>query len=421
MTSPPKPRPRLDGRRSKHESVEQAREAAVEVLLHNARHGRSGLPRTAAWGYPEPYTRDLLVASLGILVSGNVELYASLRQILRTLAKNQSPLGHVCSLVDSPDDRGASDTTPLFLLALAFYRQATGQAAFLGPAAKKALAWMSYQSPEDNVIVAQQPTSDWRDEQWVEGFGLFVNTLVYAYLRIHGQHGRAEVLKRLMSRFDVRGGDGQRHVHERLVAVSKPYFAIWSYKNHGDERFDLLGNSLAILSGIASPSRSRRIISWVEKECASLRKQRLLALDLPPCLFPYIEPSDPDWRPRYAEYNAPGDYHNGGVWPFVCGFYVAALVAAGRHRLAERKLLALTRLVKPAGRAGVRYGYNEWFKAQDGSPRGQDWQTWSAAMFLYAAECVKTRSTPFFDEVRLSPHIATPRSSLYSAKPCKRE
>jgi glycogen debranching enzyme len=138
----------------------------------------------------------------------------------------------------------------------------------------------------------------------------------------------------------------------------------------------------------------------VEKECASLRDRGLLAVDLPPCLFPYIRPSDPDWRPRYAQYNAPGEYHNGGVWPFVGGFYVAALVAAGRFRLAEEKLLALTALVQPAREARVAYGFNEWFKAQDGKPRGQDWQTWSAAMFLYAAECVATRRTPFFDEIR---------------------
>ena len=32
------------------------------------------------------------------------------------------------------------------------------------------------------VMVSQLPTSDWRDEQWVMGFGLYVNTLVYAYL-----------------------------------------------------------------------------------------------------------------------------------------------------------------------------------------------------------------------------------------------
>ncbi len=30
----------------------------------------------------------------------------------------------------------------------------------------------------------------------------------------------------------------------------------------------------------------------------------------------------------------------------------------------------------------------------------QDWQTWSAAMYLYAAECVKQKQTPFFDKIR---------------------
>ena len=59
----------------------------------------------------------------------------------------------------------------------------------------------------------------------------------------------------------------------------------------------------------------------------------------------------------------------------VCGFYVAALVAAGEQRLAEAKLLALTALVKPAREAAVPYGFNEWFRAQDGQAAGQDWQT----------------------------------------------
>ena len=134
---------------SSRQKLHEAKEGALEVLLHNARNGQGGLPSTAAWGYPEPYTRDLLIASLGILVSGNEELRSSLGLVLRTVAKNQSRLGHIPSLVDAPDDRGASDTTPLFLLALALYRSATGQTGFLAGAARKALAWMAYQSPDD--------------------------------------------------------------------------------------------------------------------------------------------------------------------------------------------------------------------------------------------------------------------------------
>jgi hypothetical protein len=381
--------------------VAEARAAAIEVLLHNARNGRHELPRTAAWGYPEPYTRDLLIAGLGILVSGNAELVRMLRRVLQVLAANQSPLGSIPSLVDVADDRGASDTTPLFLLALACYRRKTHEPGFLAATARRALTWMSYQSPDDCGLIAQQPTSDWRDEQWVQGYGLFVNTVVYASLRLHGRRERAQTIKVLMNRSVVTGRERRQRVHEGLAVPSKPYFALWSYKIHNDERFDLLGNSLAILTGICSPSKSRRLVSWVERECAALGAQELLALDMPPCLFPYIRPSDPDWRPRYARYNSPGNYHNGGVWPFVCGLYVAALVAAGRHRLAEQKLLALTELVRLAKSAPSAFGFNEWIKAQDGLPQGQDWQTWSAAIYLYAVECVATRHTPFFDAVRI--------------------
>jgi hypothetical protein len=30
---------------------------------------------------------------------------------------------------------------------------------------------------------------------------------------------------------------------------------------------------------------------------------------------------------------------------------------------------------------------------------GQDWQTWSAAMYIYAVKCVEDRKTPFFGGV----------------------
>ncbi|MBN2310476.1 MAG: amylo-alpha-1,6-glucosidase [Candidatus Hydrogenedentes bacterium] len=376
--------------------IEETKRAALEVLRHNAHGPYRGLPRTAGWGYPEPYTRDLMIAALGILASGDRHLMASLRRVLETLAHNQSARGHISSLVHDPEDRGASDCTPLFLMALGMYRQVTGEADFLEEAAQKSLTWMDYQSPSDRVIVSQQPTSDWRDEQWVLGYGLFVNTVVYAYLRFFEQAGKAEILRERMGHFVVRGGFQRRHKYEGLVVPQQAHFAMWSYKVYRSDRFDLLGNSLAILSGLASPTRSDAIVSWVEAKCAALRETGWLALDLPPCLMPFIRPEDSDWLPRYEQYNQPGEYHNGGVWPFICGFYVAALVAAGHHRLAKRRLMALTELVRVAREKPVAFGFNEWFRAQDGTPQGQDWQTWSAAMYLYAAACVEQNKALFF-------------------------
>ena len=396
-------------------AVAEAKRAALHVLLHNAHGPFQGLMRTAGWGYPEPYTRDLMISSLGIMVSGEQRLVQALRRVLEALARNQTRLGHIPSLAHNPHDRGASDTTPLFLIGLHVFRQGTGEKDFLEEAARRAMVWMEYQSPDDYLIVAQQPTSDWRDEQWVWGYGLYVNALVHLYLRLYGRSDQAAAMRRALERFEVTKGPRNRPIHAALALRQKPYYAFYSYKRYRSERFDLLGNSLAILGGMARPSRASRIIRWVEAESAVLRARGDLAVDVPPCLIPYITPDAPDWREQNEQFNRPGEYHNGGVWPFIGGFYVAAAVAAGKLRTAERCLLALTRLVRaaralppdlpqtPAGAPSAStgpFGFNEWHRAQDGTPQGQDWQTWSAAMYLYAAACVEQRRTPFLDAAR---------------------
>jgi hypothetical protein len=359
--------------------VEAARSAALAVLLNNAAGSYEGLPRTAGWGYPEPYTRDLLIAGLGSLVSGNADLIHALRRVLQTLARNQSPRGQMPSMVHDRENRGASDTTPLFLLVLGMFRNCTGDPEFLAEACGRAMHWMDYQTGDDGELVAQLPTSDWRDEHWVLGHGLFVNTLVHGYLKVLGHGGRADSFR--------------RKADEGFTTDGQPTYAVWFYKVLRDKRCDILGNSLAILTGMAAGDRARAMVAWIEGHCASMRASRELALDLPPCFFPFVQPADPDWHPRYEHFNMPGHYHNGGIWPFVCGFYIAALVAAGEQALAERKLDALTALVRQARNsppvAAGGYGFNEWFRAQDGLPAGEDWQTWSASMYLYAAACVE--------------------------------
>ncbi len=385
---------------SNRQEIEEAKQAAVEVLLHNAHGPYRGLPRTAGWGYPEPYTRDLMFSILGIAVSGNKQLIRSVQVVLETLASNQTGHGHIPSLVHNKKELGASDTTPLFLLGVGIYRKLTSNNDFLIDAVNGALKWMEYQSPSDRIMVAQQPTSDWRDEQWMTGYGLYVNSLVYSCLRILGKHVRADSLRREIRRFAPGAGTPSIHGPEGLAIRDKTYYAFWSYKIYSSERFDLLGNSIAILSGISSKKKSKEMITWIEGECAEMRKKGELAVDLPPNFFPFIRPDDPDWLMRYSIFNKPGEYHNGGIWPFVCGFYIAALVAAGAFNLAEKNLVALTRVIRTANNSDLSFGFNEWLRADDGRPAGQDWQTWSAALYLYAAKCVEVKGTPFFDEIR---------------------
>lgn len=380
--------------------VEQAARAAYDVLMNNLCGPYEGLPRTAGWGYPEPYTRDLLLASVAALATRDEDLMRSLRSVLQTLARHQSPLGLMPSLVHDPFDLGASDTTPLFLVALGFYRKVAGEPDFLQDAARSALVWMDYRSSESRVIVDQQPTTDWRDELWVPGYGLYVNTLVYTYLRLFGQQEKAAVLYERMHRFAVTETGSLASGLGGLLLPDKPYFALWAFKQYSSDRFDLMGNSLAILSGLASQNPASEMILWIETECGRLRDEGDLVGELPPCLFPFQRHGDWDYRPRIERLNPPGCYANGGVWPFICGFYIAALIAAGRLDLAERKLLALTELVRQAKNPTLGFGFNEWHQAQDGLPKGNDWQTWSTALYLYAVECVRQGRALLFDEIK---------------------
>jgi hypothetical protein len=76
-------------------------------------------------------------------------------------------------------------------------------------------------------------------------------------------------------------------------------------------------------------------------------------------------------------------------------------VAAKKHKLAMEKLIELTKIIKISNTKGLNFGFNEWIKAQDCKVKGQDWQTWSAALYLYAAKSVEEKRTPFFDEIRI--------------------
>ena len=377
--------------------VESAKSAALEVLLHNANGPFDNLPRTAGWGYPEPYTRDLLISFLGISASKNPILINSLKKVLETLAENQSERGEIPSLVNDKNNLGSSDTTPLFLMAIGIFRKIHNDPDFLKEAVDKAVVWMEYQIPTSHYLIAQQPTSDWRDEQWVLGYGLFVNALTYTGLKLLGKDESATNLGNAINEFTYSSDTSHISSHEGLAIADKPYYALWSYKVYSSERFDLLGNSIAILSGLATIDKAVKIVKWIGASRNKMRENKQLAIDLTPNFFPFIQPEDADWLPRYAQFNNPGDYHNGGIWPFISGFYIAALVASKEYDLAEKELLELTKLIKKPVNTELEYGFNEWYKAQDGKPMGQDWQTWSASNYLYAATCVQERSTLFFE------------------------
>jgi glycogen debranching enzyme len=116
-------------------------------------------------------------------------------------------------------------------------------------------------------------------------------------------------------------------------------------------------------------------------------------------IHPPIYPGEPHWREYYRSrtLNLPHQYHNGGIWPMIGGFHVAALIRRKQYTEAEQTLFALAK----ANQQGIaeEWEYNEWLHGESGHPMGFGKQAWSAAMFLFAEHAVQSGQIPLFDQL----------------------
>jgi glycogen debranching enzyme len=257
----------------------------------------------------------------------------------------------------------------------------------------KALIWLKYQDPNEDGLLTQLPTMDWQDA-FPHKYGHVINTqaLYYGVLNMVGRDKTARHLRRNVN------GEIERYLD--LYSPKLGYYLPWGWKNHDgireeEEWFDSLGNILAILTGLATRPIAKSIFDKIDRD----KINRPFGCK---AIWPPIKKSDKEWHDYFAKCDArtPLHYLNGGIWPFIGGFYIAALVRHGRHEQAEQELELLakgnmqtlkTREIKEA------YEFNEWLHGKTGKPMGEPYQAWSAGTYLYAYECVKQKKAIYFE------------------------
>lgn len=372
-------------------------------------------------GYPHVWARDSVITSLGaLLVPGHENC---LRTSLVTLSGQQSDLGAIPNNVSVATGRldhtnaGSVDSNLWFILGHAFQYRKSGESAFLSqqwPALEKALLWLRYQDSNGCGLLEVHEAADWADLLANRFNVLYDNVLWYAALRAMAE--MAEALARDGSRYaemadDVRhkirlvlwvgpetedewGPDCPGHAEWQHtlsqvgpVLVKRPYFLPYvAFRDYGDY-CDVFGNLLAILFGVATPAQEKRILGYLDQVgIADPYPVRVL--------HPVIYPGSKDWREYYRNnnLNMPEQYHNGGIWPFVGGFYVAALVKAGRTDEARHQLQKLAEV----NRLGIEeaWEFNEWCHGRTGRPMGYAHQAWSAGMYAFAYHCAQEEDVP---------------------------
>lgn len=161
-------------------------------------------------------------------------------------------------------------------------------------------------------------------------------------------------------------------------------------------KYDLLGNDLAILSGIASPAKARRILS-----------QYPFAPYGPPVVWP----------------QAPGEfvYHNRAQWPFVTAYTFRAAAQSGHVAAADRSLDAL---VRGATLHLSNMENLEWLtgksKFDDGPSINSRRQLWSVGGYLGAVTGTIFGWQPETTGVRVTPFLTSHARRLFGDVPTAR-
>lgn len=384
---------------------EEAYKKAVEVISASAKS--TGLYASGLkGGYEATWSRDSMITSLGASLVDK-KFKTPIRKSLNLLKKWQTDNGQIPNCVGSYNlDRRSDktynsiDSSLWFIIGHYVYATAYGDDSLLESHKKsiaRALIWLKYQDPNEDGLLSQQPTMDWMDA-FPHKYGNVINTqaLYYGALKMIGGKKleiHAEHIKRVIN--------GDTEAYLKLWDKDLGFYLPWNWKNHDGDReqeewFDSMGNCLAIVTGLAKKSQAESILDHIEKE--KINDHCGLK-----AIWPPIKKTDKEWHSYFSKCDAKTPYHylNGGIWPFIGGIYVAALIKVKKYKKAEEELekLAKANMQKLKIREeSTGKEFNEWLHGKTGKPKGEPYQAWSAGTYIYAYECLKQRKVLFFDE-----------------------
>jgi glycogen debranching enzyme len=381
--------------------VEQCAAEALTLLHRNLTpHGIIAASRTREAedrNYTRIFGRDAAICTLGILHAGDSVLQQGAKESLLTLARHQAENGQIPKYVDPDRDEadfwylGCIDATLWWLIAVKLFDRHRPQECLtetLSHPITKAIVWLRCQEHPRLFLLQQNEASDWADIMPRSGFVLYSNALWYYVKRLyalpHAQETRYHFNHlffpfshympdyrrlRLLTHY-VRHGVGRRDLYLSFVN-----FSFWG------EEGDVFGNLLAVLLGLANHGPANRILYAIEKD----------QVDAPYPVRAVCTPVARNsrlWRHYMGRHrqNLEYQYHNGGIWPFVGGFWVMALAAMGQGQKAREALVRLAH----ANRLGA-WSFTEWLHGRTGEPRGMTGQSWNAAMFLLAQQSLETK------------------------------
>ena len=385
--------------------VDECAARAVDLLLRNlAPAGILAATRTpdaVERGYVAVFGRDAAVCALGMAVSGNATLRREAATGLVTLARHQARNGQIPKFVDVQAEEadfwylGCIDATLWWLIALAWldgHDERYRLRETLASNVERAISWLECQEHQRFFLLQQNEASDWADIMPRSGFVLYTNALWYLVKQQYGLAHAAQTRRNFNQLFHPFSATVDEYRRARLLTHyvrnrarhRDLYLSFVNFSFYGDEG-DTFGNVLAVLCGLANDAAAHRTLQGLmQAGVDDVHPVRAVCT-------PILE-EDALWRPYMSRHrqNYAWQYHNGGIWPFVGGFYAVALAQSGMR---ERAARVVERLAEVNALGDWRF--TEWLHGQSFTLSGMAGQSWNAAAFLMARDAI-TRQQPLF-------------------------
>ena len=372
-------------------------EASLSLLESNLTpHGILAASRTdaaVARRYTRIFGRDAAICVMAMCGSGVHALEEGAVASLDALAAQQAANGQIPKYVD-PEGRdadfwylGCIDATLWWLIAVDHVRRfgSVGDARWEREA-QLAIQWLLAQEHQHFRLLQQNEASDWADIMPRSGYVLYTNALWFEVKRrfalCHSDETRHH-FNHLLNPFqrdlpEYHRARLLRHYARRGRRDPGLYLSFVNLSFVGDEG-DVFGNVLAVLCGLADESMAHSIVRTIGAAGAALPWP--VRVTLHP-----MNASHELWRAYMGRHrqNLTHQYHNGGLWPFVGGFWVMALARLGLDQQAHAALESLAE-----ANAHGDWRFTEWFHGKTLAPMGMAGQSWNAATFLLAQRALE--------------------------------
>lgn len=343
--------------------------------------------------YQRVWARDGVICGLAALASGDEKLIETFENTLETLANNQHDLGTVPSNVLVSENKndvsygglaGRVDAVTWFIIGVCQYGYYKKDHQFVQkykPQLEKCFHLLDTWEFNNKHLVYVPLSGNWADEYISDGYVLYDQLLRIWALKSYHFFEKSDAISlkisQITSQIEINfmpNSIGEKY-HERAYneVVFDNYMPCSFSPSGYKTQFDAFANSLAVLLNIGSSSFQDAILTSAMNLASSTK------LGLVPAFWPPIFENEEHWNLlknncKYEFRNYPNEFHNGGSWSMVNGFFGLALASKSQTKSAQ---LILDRINE--ANAVEDFSFYENFNTISAKPNGVAYCAWSAA------------------------------------------